>query len=142
MKSFYAALALAIVGNVLYHFAQKSVVKTVNPLHALTVAYALALVMCVVATLVTARDASFIASWREMNWAVWLVGGAAFLIELGVLLAYRSGGRVGLLGVTVAVATNLILLPVGLLLFKEHLTRWNLLGILLCIVGLVLVTKK
>lgn len=142
MKSFYAWLALAIGGNVLYHFAQKSVTKSVNPLHALAAAYALALIMCVVAALATRSEQSFIGSLREMNWAVWMVGAAAFMIELGVLLAYRSGGRVGLLGVTVAVATNLILLPVGFVVFREQLSKWNMLGIVLSIVGLVLVTKK
>lgn len=142
MKAFYVALLMAIGGNVFYHLAQKSVAKDVSPLHALIVAYAVALALCCVAAFFQKDDKAFVQSLTEVNWAVWCVGASALIIELGVLLAYRSGGRIGLLGISVAVATNLILLPVGVLLFRENLTKWNLLGVVLCIAGLILVVKK
>jgi len=142
MKAFYVALLMAIGGNVFYHLAQKSVAKDVSPLHALIVAYAVALVLCCGAAFFQKGDKALLQSLTEVNWAVWGVGASAFLIELGVLLAYRSGGQIGLLGISVAVATNLILLPVGILLFRENLTKWNLLGVVLCVAGLILVVKK
>lgn len=142
MKAFYVALLIAIAGNVFYHLSQKSVVKDVNPLHVLIIAYAVALALCCIAAFFYPSDKTFMQSVAQVNWAVWCVGVAALLIELGVLLAYRSGGRVGLLNITVAVATNLVLLPVGFFVFKEQLTKWNLLGVALCIIGLVLVVKK
>ncbi|WP_343417513.1 hypothetical protein [Candidatus Flexifilum breve] len=36
----------------------------------------------------------------------------------------------------------LVLLPIGVLLFREHLTPTNIFGVVLCIVGLVLVNQK
>jgi drug/metabolite transporter (DMT)-like permease len=142
MKNFYAPLMLAIGGNALYHLSQKSIAKSINPLYALVVTYALAIVLCIVVAFFYPHEKTFVETMREANWAVLGVGVAAFLIEFGVLLAYRGGGGISYLGITVAVGTNLILLPIGLFGFREHLSKWNLLGIVFCILGLILVTKR
>ncbi len=142
MKNFYVPMAMAIGGNALYHLSQKSITKSLNPLYALIVTYSLALVLCIIVAFFYPHEKTFAETLRESNWAVLGVGVAAFLIELGVLLAYRGGGNISYLGITVAVGTNLILLPVGLIAFREQLSRWNLLGIVFCIVGLILVTKR
>jgi uncharacterized membrane protein len=35
-----------------------------------------------------------------------------------------------------------VLIPVGLLVFKDHLSIRNVIGLILCIVGLVLVVRQ
>jgi len=60
-------------------------------------------------------------------------------LEVGFLLAYRAGWNISMAGIVSASAVALVLIPVGLVVFKEKLTVFNLLGVLLCIVGLVMV---
>lgn len=142
MRNLYLPLVVAIGGNVLYHLSQKSIPKQVSPLYALILTYALALALCVVAAFFYPHERSFAETVRESNWAVFGVGLAAFAIEFGVLLAYRYGGQVSHLGITVAVGSNLILIPFGLLVFRENLSARRIVGLIFCFLGLILVAKK
>ena len=142
MNNFYLPLVVAIGGNVLYHLSQKSIPKGMSPLYALILTYGLALALCIAAAVFYPHERSFAETVRQANWAVFGVGLAAFAIEFGVLLAYRYGGQVTHLGITVAVGSNLILIPFGLLVFRENLSPRKIVGIVFCLLGLILVAKK
>jgi multidrug transporter EmrE-like cation transporter len=64
------------------------------------------------------------------------------MIEIGFVLAYRAGWQISLASVSVNVAIAVILIPLGLVFFRESLTRANLVGLALCLTGLVLLTWK
>jgi drug/metabolite transporter (DMT)-like permease len=57
------------------------------------------------------------------------------------MLAYRSGWRISLTAVATNVAATIILIPVGLLVFKENLSLRNVVGVLFCLLGLALVVR-
>ena len=46
------------------------------------------------------------------------------------------------MGLTSSITVALVMVPVGLLLFKEKLSAINLLGGLICVVGLVLLSRR
>jgi multidrug transporter EmrE-like cation transporter len=77
-----------------------------------------------------------------VNWASVALGVAIVGLELGFLLAYRAGWNISVAGIVSASLVALVLIPVGLTFFKEKLTPLNLLGVVLCIAGLVLVNIK
>jgi len=79
---------------------------------------------------------------RESNWAVFAMGAGAVVIEVGFLLAYRAGWNVSTTAVACSAAVTLMLVPIGLLAYKEHLSLRNIVGLLFCLLGLVLVAKK
>ena len=63
-------------------------------------------------------------------------------LEMGFLLAYRAGWDISLAGIVSASAVAVVLIPVGLLAFKERLSLFNIFGVVLCIAGLVMVNYK
>jgi uncharacterized membrane protein len=139
--SFYAPLLLAVGGMLFYHLAQKSIPPGINPFYATMIAYAAGIAVCFVCALTLPGDKSFATSVRQTNWAVPLMGAAAACIEVGFLLAYRAGWRISVAAVAGNVAVMLLLIPIGVLFYKDQLSPRNILGLTFCVVGLVLVVR-
>ncbi|HWQ36773.1 MAG TPA: EamA family transporter [Blastocatellia bacterium] len=142
MRHSLLPLLMTIIGGVLYHLSSKSVPRTLHPLSAIIIAYAAAIVLCLVAALFYQTDESFLASFREIGWAAIGIGAGAAMIEVGFLLAYRAGWQISVTSIIVNVSVAVILIPVGLALFRERLSVWNVAGIILCLAGLMLISKK
>ena len=142
MNLFAVSFALAVGGNVLYHLSQKSVPAGAPPLLSLLVTYAVAFVGTAALLPFAPSDGSLADGFRRLNWASAGVGIAIIAVELGVLLAYRSGWKISVGSVAISTAVALLLLPTGLLLFREKLSAANLAGLGLCLAGLVLIARK
>jgi drug/metabolite transporter (DMT)-like permease len=142
MKSFYLPILLVIGGGALYHIAQKSIPKDANPLAALVIAYLTSLAAVLLCLALFPADNAFIVTLKRTNWAMFAVGIGAAAIEIGFLFAYRVGWNISLTALLTNVAIAVILIPIGLGFFKESLSLWNLLGILLCILGLLFISKR
>ena len=141
MKAYYLPLVLTIGGNLLYHVSQKSVPRAANPLLTMMLAYAVGILVCAVCAVFYPTEKPFLASIRETNWATFTIGIGATAVELGYLLAYRAGWNISIAPVLSSVGVTVILIPVGILAFREHLSGWNVIGIAFCLVGLLLVTR-
>jgi uncharacterized membrane protein len=139
---FFAPIALAVVSNVFYHLLQKATPQDVNPYLALVVTYAVALAACLVMLFVVPSPFGAGESLGRLNWASIGLGLAIVGLELGYLLAYRMGWQISLAGLISNVTVGLILIPVGIALFRERLTLANGVGILLCIAGIILVNMQ
>ena len=139
---FYFPIILMILGTTFYHIAQKSVPTQVNPLFSLVMNYGTALIGTVLMVpFYTARSAG---PWslKGVNWASCSVGVSIVAVELAVLLAYRTGWRISTLSVIGNTASALLLVAVGLLFFREHVSLKSLTGIVLCLVGLALISQR
>ena len=112
-----------------------------NPFHATIIAYAVGIVLCFVCAFAYPGKRSVIGSLRDSNWAVFVLGAAAASIEIGFLLAYRAGWKISLAAVATNVAVTAMLIPIGILVFKDHLSLRNILGLVFCVLGLVLVVR-
>ncbi len=141
MKLLYGSLALTIAGNVLYHLSQKSIPGGVHPAVSIVASYVTAIALSLVIFIAFPLHDSLIVEVKRLNWATIALGLSIVAVELGFLLAYRAGWRVSLASVTSNVTVALILLPTGLLLFREKLTPTNAVGLVFCVLGLVLVTR-
>jgi uncharacterized membrane protein len=142
MRPSYFPVALAVVGMLFYHLAQKSIPKEMNPFFATMIAYLVGIVVCAICAFFYPGGKSFVDSVRHSNWAVFVVGAAAACIEVGFLLAYRGGWRISVAAVATNVAVTAMLIPIGIIIFKDHLSLRNLLGLMFCILGLVLVVRE
>src|SRR5207253_5683129 len=141
MTSFYFPFALTVGGMLFYHLAQKSIPKEINPFYATIIAYALGIALCAICALTYPGKKSFVDSVRESNWAVFVLGAAAACIEIGFLLAYRAGWRLSVAAVATNVAVTAMLVPIGVIIFKDQLSLRNILVLILCVLGLVLVVR-
>ena len=141
MTSFYFPFALAVGGMLFYHLAQKSIPKSINPLYATIIAYAVGIILCAIVALAYPGKKSFTDSVKESNWAVLVLGASAASIEIGFLLAYRAGWKISVAAVATNVAVTAMLIPIGIIVFKDQLSFRNILGLVFCVLGLVLVVR-
>ena len=136
------SIILSIVSNVLYHIVQKLTPTDVNPLVALSVTYVAATIICLLLLPLFPSQAGFVDSLRQINWASVALGFAIVGLEAGYLLAYRANWNISLASMVGNVAMALVLIPVGVLFFREKLSIINYAGLIVCMIGLVLVNWK
>jgi drug/metabolite transporter (DMT)-like permease len=137
----YLPLILMILGTTFYHIGQKSVPTQVNPVFSLTLNYITALIGTVLLVPLYPTRTAGPWSLKGVNWASCAVGISIVGVELAVLLANRTGWRISILSVIGNTASALLLVGIGLVFFHEHVSARNLTGVLLCLVGLALVTQ-
>lgn len=142
MSGFYFAFALTVGGMVLYHLSQKAVPKDANPFYVIAIAYAVGIALCLLFAVTAYGKKGFVDTLRTSNWAVFTLGAAAALIEMGFLLAYRTGWRISIAAVATNAAAAIVLIPLGVLVFKDQLSFKNILGLIFCLIGLALLMRQ
>ncbi|MBI4854419.1 MAG: DMT family transporter [Acidobacteria bacterium] len=142
MKLNYLPLILAILGGVIYHISQKSIPHNSNPIFAVIIAYIAGILILSCFYFLYPSDKTFLETIKEFNWSMVMVGVGASMIEIGVLLAYRVGWNIGITSTIMGASVALLLIPVGIIIYKEQLSIWNLLGVLFCVIGLAFLVKK
>ena len=138
MFLFYFSITLAILSSALYHFVAKSTPATINFTVSLLVTYAVSFVVVLFTFVFFPAKQGIMFEIKQLNWASVLLAVAIVGIEFGFLLVYRSGWNLGIAAVVVNVVASLILVPVAVFIFKDHLSWVNIAGILICLVGLVM----
>jgi len=142
MFLFYFSITLAIASTALYHFSQKGTPANVNPAVSITVTYVVAFLLTVSLIYFLPVKNGLLSELRKLNWASYLLAFSIVGLEVGFLLAYRAGWNIGIAAVLVNVTASLILVPVAIFLFKEKLSLVNIIGILVCLAGLVMLNWK
>jgi uncharacterized membrane protein len=142
MKLYYFSVLLVIISNTVYHLCQKSTSGTINPMVALTVTYGTALIFSVIGLFIYPSEVGIMESFKKLNWASFTLGIAILGLELGFLLAYRAGWNISLVGLYANVIVALVLIPIGILFFKEYISVTKAVGIILSIAGIVFISLK
>ena len=142
MFLFYFSITLAIASSALYHFVAKSTPSNVNFTVSLLVTYAVAFVITLLGFFFFPVTNGIVSELKQLNWASIGLAIAVVGIEFGFLLTYRSGWNLGIAAVLVNVVASLILVPVAILVFKDKISWVNIMGILVCLAGLVMLNWK
>jgi uncharacterized membrane protein len=142
MWFYFFAIALTIISNVFYHIFQKSVPNDVNPFLSLIATYATAIITCLIILPFYPSQISLVDSFKKLNWISFALGFAIIGLELGFLLAYRAGWNISLCALVSNVAVTILLVPIGILLFKESLSFLNVIGMVFCVGGIILLNYK
>ncbi|HEV7859284.1 MAG TPA: EamA family transporter [Pyrinomonadaceae bacterium] len=141
MNNFYFPFALATCGALLYHLSQRSIPRGMNPFLTTIIAYLVGIILCGLSLFIFPANKPLRDSLRESNWAVFAVGVAVVAIELGFVLAYRAGWRISVAAVATNASVTILLIPIGILVFKDQLSARNIIGLIFCLIGLILVAK-
>lgn len=136
------SMALAIFSSVIYHLVTRSVAPNAHPLVSITVTYITAMLLALLLLPFFPLKVSLVDSLKQLNWASVGMGVAILGIEISFLLAYRAGWNVSVAALVTNAAVTVVLLPVGLLAFKERLSPVQIAGLVLCVIGLVLINRK
>jgi drug/metabolite transporter (DMT)-like permease len=135
-------LSLAIVATVAYHVVLKLTPAGANPFLSLMVTYGA--VACVFAGVLLLAPGEF--AWRDelsqLNWTAIALAFAIIGLDLGFILLYRTGFEVSLGALVTQSAAAMLLVGIGVLVFREKLSMANGVGIVLCLAGLWLVNRR
>jgi len=142
MWLYYGAVILVVVSNVLYHVAAKSTPTDINPIVSLIVTYLTAAVVCLIMLPFYPSSEGIASSLKKVNWASFALGIFVVGLELGFLLAYKAGWNISLAQLCSNLLVSILLIPIGILFFQDKLTFVNIIGIILCFSGFILVSYK
>jgi drug/metabolite transporter (DMT)-like permease len=140
--AFLAPFVLAVAGLATYHIAQKAVPATAHPLALLAVAYGTAAVACVAMLPAFSPGQSLREAFGTVPWMVVFVALGMLGLEIGYLLAYRAGWQLSITAVAASTLVAMVLVPVGVLAFRESVTPSHVAGIVLCLAGLALLARR
>lgn len=136
------SILLIVLSNVVYQISQKSVPHNAHPLVATIVSYSVSLCICFALLPFMPLQTSIGEALSTLNWASYALGATIVGVELGFLLAYRAGWDISVGAVVANALLTAILVPIGLFMFRESLSWSKILGILLCVAGVVLIARK
>lgn len=136
------SMTLTVFSIALYHVIQKLTPAAAHPLAALTVTFATAALSCFLLVFLSSSPDDRWFAFRSLNWASFALAFAILGTDLGFLLAYRAGWKLSVAPIIFNLSGTLLLIPIGVVLFKEHLSPINLIGVGVCLVGFVMINLK
>lgn len=135
-------VALIIISNLVYHICAKSMPDGVNPFAALTVTYLIGAVISTVLFFITGHKESFTKEITKMNWVPYVFGIVIVGLEAGNIYAYKAGWQVSTQAIVQSSILAIGLLLVGHYLYGENMAWNKIIGIAVCILGLMFINMK
>jgi drug/metabolite transporter (DMT)-like permease len=137
-----AWLSLAIVATVAYHVVLKLTPTGANPLLSLMLTYGAVTVLFAGVLVFAPGEFAWREEMRQLNWTAIALALAIIGLDLGFILLYRTGFEVSLGALVTQTAAAMLLVGIGVLVFREKLSLANGVGIVLCLAGLWLVNRR
>jgi len=142
MFAYIWPVALVVLSNTIYQLCAKSVPEGMNPLASLTVTYLIGAVVSCVLYYILNRDANLLREIRLTNCAPVVLGIVIVGLEVGFIYAFRAGWQVSITQIVTSAMVAVILIFVGHLLYREAITWNKIVGIIVCLAGLVLINYR
>lgn len=142
MFNFVWPIALVVLSNVVYQICAKSVPNGVNPFASLTITYIVGAICSTTMYFILDKQANIIREITKMNWTPYVLGLVVVGLEVGFIYAYKAGWQVSTASIVQSSFLAVILIFVGLLLYNEALTWNKIVGVLICLIGLVFINLK
>lgn len=139
MFNYVWPIALIVTSNVVYHICAKSTPEKLDPFASLTVTYFIGAFAALIFYFVFNKGGNIAAEYRKLNWAPFILGLAVVGLEVGVISAYKNGWQVSRVSIVQASVLAVLLIIVGAVLFKEQVTWNKIIGIAICLAGLVII---
>lgn len=134
-------IIVVVSANTFYNICTKSTPEGVNAFASLFITYFVAALASIVLFFVTGEQKNFVEELTKANWSSWILGFSVVALEFGYIAIYRAGWKVSTASLTANITLACVLLAVGILLYKEHISLSQLLGAGICAVGLYLIGK-
>ncbi len=113
-----------------------------NPLASLTVTYLVGAVVSCAMYFILNRNANLLREIRLTNWAPIVLGIVIVGLEVGFIYAFRAGWQISMAQIVSSAVLAVILIFVGYLLYHEAITWNKIVGIIICLAGLVLINYR
>lgn len=133
-------IALVILANCFYHIISKKTPSNANVFLSLCITYTVAAVLSFAAFFVGNLHPNIAIELKKLNWTSFAFGVVLVGLELGYILTYRAGWDVNRAPLVANTCLAIALVFIGFIAFGEAITIKQIIGMAVCIVGLVIVT--
>ena len=140
--SYVWPMALVVASNVFYQICTKSVPEEVDPFASLIVTYLVAATATAVLYFALGSDGNLLKECGKLNWTSYVLGIVIIGLEAGWIYAYKAGWQVSTGFIVQSAMLAGALLFVGYLLYHESLTWNKLVGVAICLAGLIFINMK
>ena len=135
-------IGLVVMSNVVYQICAKSVPGGLNPFAALTVTYLVGAAVSAVLFFVLGKQSNPIKELSNLNWAPFVLGAVIVGLEAGWIYAYKAGWPVSTAFIVQSSVLAAALLLVGYWLYQEPLAWNKIVGVVICLIGLVVINYR
>ena len=142
MLSYIWPIALVVLSNTVYQICAKSVPDEMNPFASLTVTYLVGAAASALLYFLLRPGGNLIRELGKLNWAPLVLGLVIVGLETGWIYAYKTGWQVSTGFIVQSSFLAAALLLVGYLLYHEALTWNKLVGVAICLIGLVFINYR
>ena len=139
---YIASIALLVCSGVFYQLFQKLISPTINPGFSLICSYIAAIILSTLLFVLFPLKGSLTEEIKNLNIYSFILAIPIIGIELGYLLLYRAGGKLSYSSALVSSMITILLVIIGMILFKEKINIKKIAGIVLCMSGIVLLNVK
>ncbi len=137
----FIPILMVVCANTMYNVCTKSTPAEVNPFITLFFTYLVAAGITVILFFIFGNSSNIIAEISNVNWTSIVLGISVVGLETGYILIYRAGWKISNASVVANILLAISLILVGYIIYKENINLKQILGIVVCIVGLILITK-
>lgn len=117
----------------------KAMPSDVNPFGALMVTYFVAAIISAVIFIYMVGPSNACEEISKINWTSVILALAIVGLEVGYVFVYRAGWAVSTASVVANIGLACVLLLVGYFLYRENVSINQIVGIIVCMFGLVLI---
>jgi len=132
-------ILIVILSNTFYNICMKSMPSDVNAFGALMVTYLVAAIISGIIFVFAVGPSNVGAELSKINWTSIILALAIVGLEVGYVFVYRAGWTVSTASVVANISLACVLLVVGYFLYNENVSFNQILGIFVCMVGLILI---
>ena len=132
-------ILLVILSNTVYNICTKSTPGNVNAFGTLMITYAVATILTALIFVFLVKPENVLTELSRVNWTSVVLGMAIVGLELAYIFAYRAGWKVSSASLVANIGLSIVLIFVGVILYGENISLKQVMGILVCCVGLFLI---
>lgn len=132
---------IVVSSNVLYNICQKSTPEDINAFGTLMVSYLVAAIFTGIVFVATVGFHNVGSEMHKLNWTSYVLGVVIVGLEMGYIFLYRAGWKISAGSIVCNIALAVMLVFVGVLMYKEHISVKQVVGMVLCSAGLMMITR-
>lgn len=132
-------ILIVILANTFYNICMKSMPGDVNPFGALMITYLVAAVISAIIFVFAVGSSEVVFELSKINWVSIILAIAIVGLEVGYVFVYRAGWQVSNASVVANIGLACVLIFVGYFLYRENVSIRQIVGIIVCMAGLILI---
>lgn len=139
--SLFLPVLIVVCANTMYNVCTKSTPAEVNPFITLFFTYVVAAIVTVILFFAFGNPADMMGEISNVNWTSIVLGISIVGLETGYILMFRAGWKISNASIVANICLAISLIFVGYIIYKENIDLKQILGIIVCMVGLILITN-